>query len=145
MNVGFWIHFITHRAPSLLKRMIMRIVAFLFWSLLLFPPNGWAEVWDFTCTEAVSLLKAAQDLVVQKHDELQEAKFSLRHAPTEFDGCRKSRRGYQGGKIHCVKHQSKRGNQLRDILVAQRSLDVSLQNFERQVQGVLRACPNSSP
>ncbi len=36
--------------------------------------SGWAEVWDFSCTEAVSLLKAAQDRVVQKHDQLQEAK-----------------------------------------------------------------------
>ena len=145
MSVGFWVHLIDHGFPFLVKRMIMRIVALLFWSLILFPPDARAEVWDFTCTEAVSLLKAAQDLVVQKHDQLQEAKFSLRHAPKEFDGCRRSRRGFQGGKIHCVKHQSKRGNILKDILVAQRSLDVSLQNFERQVQGVLRACPNSPP
>ena len=141
--VGFILSIMGSFSP--LRRMVMRIVALLFWSLLLFPQYGLAEVWDFTCTEAVSLLKAAQDRVVQKHDQLQEAKFSFRHAPKQFDGCRRSRRGFQGGKIHCVKHQSKRGNILRDILVAQRSLDVSLQNFEKHVQGVLRACPISQP
>ena len=83
---------------------------------------GWAEVWDFTCTESVSLLKAAQQHVVQKHDQLQQAKFSLRHAPKDFDGCRQNRRGYDGGKIYCVKHKSRQGNLLKDILVAQRSL-----------------------
>ncbi len=104
---------------------------------------GWAEVWDFSCTEAVSLLKAAQDRVVQKHDQLQEAKFSLRHAPEEFDGCRRSRRGFSGGKIYCVKHQSRQRNLLRDILVAQRSLDSANQEFDRHIQSVLRSCPVS--
>lgn len=104
----------------------------------------WAEVWDFSCTEAVSLLKAAQDRVVQKHDQLQEAKFSLSHAPEEFDGCRRSRRGFDGGKIYCVKHQSRQGNLLKDILVAQRSLDSAHQDFDRHIQGVLRSCPISS-
>lgn len=106
----------------------------------LLTPLGWGEVWEFSCTEAVSLLKAAQDRVVQKHDQLQEAKFSLRHAPKEFDGCRRSRRGFDGGKIHCVKHQSRQGNLLRDILVAQRSLDSANQEFDRHIQSVLRSC-----
>jgi hypothetical protein len=106
-------------------------------------PPGWAEVWSFSCTEAVSLLKAAQDRVVQKHDQLQEAKFSLRHAPEKFDGCLRSRRGFDGGKIHCVKHQSRQGNLLKDILVAQRSLDSAYQDFDRHIQSVLRSCPNS--
>jgi len=75
-----------------------------FWSLavlalLLFPQTALSEVWDFSCTEAVSLLKAAQERVVRKHDQLQEAKFSLRHTPKEFDGCRRSRRGFQGGEM----------------------------------------------
>lgn len=108
-------------------------------------PVGWAEVWDFSCTESVSLLKAAQDRVVLKHDQLQEAKFSLRHAPREFDGCRRSRRGFDGGKIHCVKHQSRQGNMLKDILVAQRSLDSAHKDFDRHVQGVLQSCPISQP
>ena len=108
--------------------------------VVIFSTSGWAEVWDFSCTEAVSLLKAAQDRVVQRNDQLQEAKFSLRHAPVEFDGCRRSRRGFDGGKIHCVKHQSRQGNLLKDILVAQRSLDSAHQDFNRQIQGVLRSC-----
>ncbi len=113
--------------------------------VLVFSTTGWAEVWDFSCTEAVSLLKAAQDQVVRKHDQLQEAKFSLRHSPIEFDGCRRSRRGFDGGMIHCVKHQSRQGNLLKDILVAQRSLDSANQDFNRQVQAVLRSCPIPKP
>lgn len=109
-------------------------------ALLLFPPAALSEVWDFSCTEAVSLLKAAQERVVRNHDQLQEAKFSLRHAPKEFDGCRRSRRGFQGGTIHCVTHQSKQGNLLRDILVAQRSLDASIQDFDKYRKGLLISC-----
>ena len=100
-----------------------------------------AEVWEFKCTEAVSLLKAAQERVVLKHDQLQEVKFSLRHSPKEFDGCRKSRRGFDGGKIHCVKHQARHGNLLKEILVAQRSLESSLKKFNVKVQEFLLACP----
>jgi hypothetical protein len=113
--------------------------------LLLFPPSAFSEVWEFSCTEAISLLKAAQEQVVRKHDQLQEAKFSLRHAPKEFDGCRRSRRGFQGGTIHCVTHQSKQGNLLREILAAQRSLDVSLQDFDKYQKGLLLACAGPLP
>jgi len=109
-------------------------------ALLLFPQSALSEVWDFSCTEAVSLLKAAQERVVRKHDQLQEAKFSLRHTPKEFDGCRRSRRGFQGGEIHCVTHQSKQGNPLKDILVAQRSLDASIQDFDKYRKGLLLSC-----
>jgi len=120
--------------------MSMRFWCLALLALLLFPQSALSEVWDFSCTEAVSLLKAAQEQVVRKHDQLQEAKFSLRHAPKEFDGCRRSRRGFQGGEIHCVTHQSKQGNQLRDILVAQRSLDASIQDFDKYRKGLLRSC-----
>ncbi len=113
--------------------------------LLFFTPSGIAGVWDFSCTEAVSLLKVSQDSVVQKHDQLQDAKFSLRHAPQEFDGCRRSRRGFNGGKIHCVTHQSQRGNLLKDIHVAQRGLEAAYKTFDRHMQDVLRACPVSLP
>ncbi len=121
----------------------MRIGLFILGIVLWLPQLGSAEVWDFSCTEAVSLLKSAQDQVVQKHDQLQEAKFSLRHAPREFDGCRKSRRGFNGGKIYCVSHQSRNGNMLKDILVAQQSLERAQEVFDRRVQEVLRACPVS--
>jgi len=109
-------------------------------ALFLVPQSARSEVWDFSCTEAVSLLKAAQERVVRKHDHLQEAKFSLRHAPKQFDGCRQSRRGFQGGEIHCVTHQSKQGNLLRDILVAQRSLDASIQDFDKYQKGLFLSC-----
>ncbi len=115
------------------------------WALLLFPQSALSEVWDFSCTEAVSLLKAAQERVVRKHDQLQEAKFSLRHVPKEFDGCRQSRRGFQGGAIHCVTHQSKQGNLLRDILVAQRSLDASIQDYNKYQKELLRSCSANLP
>ena len=130
---------------SLSRRLYMRvwILTVVFVSLL--SPLVSAEVWDFSCTEAVSLLKAAQDRVVQKHDQLQEAKFSLRHTPQEFDGCRRSRRGFDGGKIYCVKHQSRHGNLLKDIHVAQRSLDVARKDFDRHIQSALRSCPVSQP
>ncbi len=108
-------------------------------------PLVWGEAWDFSCTESVGLLKAAQDRVVQKHDQLQEAKFSLRQPPQVFDGCRRSRKGFDGGKIHCVKHQPRQRHLLKDILVAQRSLDSAHKEFDRQVQSVLRACPVSQP
>jgi hypothetical protein len=116
-----------------------------FWCLaiiaiLAYPQSAHSEVWDFPCTEAVSLLKSAQEQVVRKHDQLQEAKFSLRHVPKAFDGCRRSRRGFQGGEIHCVAHQSKQGNLLRDIHVAQRSLDASIQEFKKYQKGLLRSC-----
>lgn len=114
-------------------------------ALLLSPQSALSEVWDFSCTEALSLLKAAQERVVRKHDELQEAKFSLRHTPKEFDGCRRSRRGFQGGEIHCVTHQSKQGNLLRDILVAQRSLDSSIQDFDKYRKGLLLSCAVPAP
>ena len=123
----------------------MRVWIFVIGLVALQAPLSWGAVWDFSCTEAVSLLKAAQDRVVQKHDQLQEAKFSLRHAPEEFDGCRWSRRGFQGGKIHCVKHQSRHGHLLKDILVAQQSLDSANKNFDQQIQSVLRSCPVSQP
>ena len=123
----------------------MRVWILAIGFVALLSPSGWAEVWNFSCTEAVSLLKAAQDRVVQKHDQLQEAKFSLRHAPKEFDGCRRSRRGFDGGKIYCVTHQPRQKNILKDILVAQRSLDSAHQDFDRHVQSVLRSCPVSQP
>lgn len=115
------------------------------WALLLFPQSALSEVWDFSCTEAVSLLKAAQERVVRKHDQLQEAKFSLRHVPKKFDGCRQSRRGFQGGAIHCVTHQSKQGNLLRDILVAQRSLDAAIQDYDKYQKGLLLSCAATLP
>ncbi len=123
----------------------MRIWILTIGFLAVFASSGVAGVWDFSCTEAVSLLKASQDRVVRKHDQLQEAKFSLRHAPQEFDGCRRSRRGFDGGKIHCVKHHSRHGNLLKDIHVAQRSLEAAHKNFDRHMQDVLRACPVSLP
>jgi hypothetical protein len=123
----------------------MRVLILTFGFVAVLAPCGWSAVWDFSCTEAVSLLKSAQDRVVQKHDQLQEAKFSLRHAPEEFDGCRRSRRGFDGGKIHCVKHQSRQGNILKDILVAQRSLESANKDFNRHVQAMLRSCPISQP
>lgn len=125
--------------------MSMRFWPLIIWFLLLFPPSVLSEVWDFSCTEAVSLLRAAQDRVVRKNDQLQEAKFSLRHAPKEFDGCRRSRRGFQGGKIHCVTHQSPQGNLLRDILVAQRSLDASIQDFKKYQKNLVLSCSVPSP
>jgi hypothetical protein len=123
----------------------MWFLSLTIWFLLLFPPSALSEVWDFSCTEAVSLLRAAQEQVVRKHDQLQEAKFSLRHAPKKFDGCRLSRRGFQGGEIHCVTHQSPQGNILRDILVAQRSLDASLQDFKKYQKGLVLSCSVPSP
>ncbi len=123
----------------------MRFWSLIIWFLLLSPPSALPEVWDFSCTEAVSLLRAAQDQVVRKHDQLQEAKFSLRHAPKEFDGCRRSRRGFQGGEIYCVTHQSPQGNLLRDILVAQRSLDASIQEFKKFQKGLVLSCSVASP
>ncbi len=123
----------------------MRIWLFTITFITILSSSGWAEVWDFSCTEAVSLLKAAQDRVVQKHDQLQEAKFSLRHAPEQFDGCRRSRRGFDGGQIFCVKHQSRHGNILKDVLVAQRSLEAANEEFNRRIQHVLRSCPASQP
>ena len=119
----------------------MRVGVLAIGFFIVFAPVGMAEVWDFSCTEAVSLLKASQDHVVRKHDQLQEAKFSLRHAPREFDGCRRSRRGFDGGKLHCVKHQSRHGNLLKDIHVAQRSLQSAYKKFDRHLQDVVRACP----
>lgn len=114
-------------------------------ALLAYPQSTHSEVWDFSCTEAVSLLKSAQEKVVRKHDQLQEAKFSLRHVPKTFDGCRRSRRGFQGGEIHCVTHQSKQGNLLRDIHVAQRSLDASIQDFKKYQKGLILSCAVSFP
>lgn len=105
----------------------------------------YSEVWDFNCTEAVALLKKGQDRVVKTHDQLQEAKFSLRHTHKPFDGCSGVRRGYHGGQIHCVKHQSSHSNVLRDVLVAQRSLESAVQEFEMQIQGLLRQCQVSKP
>ncbi|GJL67559.1 MAG: hypothetical protein NPIRA06_01940 [Nitrospirales bacterium] len=123
----------------------MRFWSLIIWFLLLLPSSALPEVWDFSCTEAVSLLRAAQDRVVRKHDQLQEAKFSLRHAPKEFDGCRRSHRGFQGGEIFCVTHQSPQGNLLREILVAQRSLDASVQEFTKYQKGLVPACSVASP
>ncbi|HNP30964.1 MAG TPA: hypothetical protein PKK23_18110, partial [Nitrospirales bacterium] len=62
----------------------MRVWSLAIWFLLFFPPSALPEIWEFSCTEAVTLLRAAQERVVRKHDQLQEAKFSLRHAPKEF-------------------------------------------------------------
>ncbi|MGD9849893.1 MAG: hypothetical protein AB7T38_01370 [Nitrospirales bacterium] len=104
------------------------------------PILGHAEVWDFSCTEAVSLLKNAQDRVVKKHDQLQQAKFSLRHSPKAFDGCSRIRRGFQGGEIHCIRHQSPQSHILREVLVAQRNLESATLDFTRQVQAVTQQC-----
>ncbi len=128
-----------------LLKLLMKHVYPVIVLFFLFPSIGTAKVWDFTCTEAVSLLKAAQERVVRKHDQLQEAKFSLRHSPMEFDGCKRSRRGFDGGKIHCVKHQSRNGHLLKDILVAQQGLDASIRQFNREVQTFLRSCPHTQP
>lgn len=91
------------------------------------------------------MVKAAQEQVVRKHDQLQEAKFSLRHIPEKFDGCRRSRRGFLGGEIHCVNHQSSRGDILKEIHVAQRSLDTSIQDFKKYQKGLVLSCSVPSP
>ncbi|MDR4495800.1 MAG: hypothetical protein AB7P17_12030 [Nitrospirales bacterium] len=104
------------------------------------PLSGYGEVWDFNCTEAVSLLKNAQDQVVKKHDQLQQAKFNLRHSPKGFVGCSRNRRGFQGAEIHCIRHQSRQSHVLRDVLVAQRNLESATLNFTKQVQVVTQQC-----
>ncbi len=123
----------------------MRVWCGAIWILLLLPTAGFSEVWEFSCTEAIALLKASQEQVVQKHDQLQEAKFSLRHTPKKFDGCRNSRRGFQGGEIHCVTHQSKQGNVLKEILAAKRNLDASLLDFEKNRKNLLVSCATPLP
>jgi hypothetical protein len=114
----------------------------LLWML---PSYAYSEIWEFNCTEAVNLLKKAQERVVQKHDQLEEAKFSLRYSPKEFDGCSQSRRGYHGGEIYCVKHESAQGHILRDVLVAQRGLEAATREFTKQVQSVVHHCPVTKP
>jgi hypothetical protein len=109
------------------------------------PSYAYPEIWEFNCTEAVNLLKKAQERVVQKHDQLEEAKFSLRYSPKEFDGCSQTRRGYHGGEIFCVKHESHQGHILRDVLVAQRGLDAATREFTKYAQGVLQHCPVVKP
>lgn len=104
------------------------------------PISGHAAIWDFSCTEAVSLLKNAQDRVVKKHDQLQQAKFSLRHSPKAFDGCSRMRRGFQGAEIHCIRHQSSKSHILREVLVAQRNLESATLDFTKQVQAVAQQC-----
>ena len=102
--------------------------------------SGHAEVWDFNCTEAVSLLKSAQDRVVKKHDLLQEAKFNLRHKPKGLDGCTRNRRGFQGAEIHCIRHQSPQSHILREVLVAQRNLESATLDFTKQAEAVIQRC-----
>ena len=109
------------------------------------PVQGHSELWDFSCTEAVALLKNAQDRVVQKHDQLQQAKFSLRHSPKAFDGCSQTRRGFQGAEIHCIRHQSPQSHSLREVLVAQRNLETATLEFTKQVQVLLQQCTVSEP
>lgn len=121
----------------------MRFWVFAIGILVMSPPSAHSEVWEFSCTEAIALLKAAQERVVRNHDQLQEAKFGLRHTPKEFDGCRRSRRGFQGGAIHCVTHQSKQGNLLKEILAAQRSLDASIQEFDQYRHNLEVSCARS--
>lgn len=104
------------------------------------PVQGHSELWDFSCTEAVSLLKNAQDRVVQKHDQLQQAKFGLRHSQKAFDGCSKQRRGFQGAELHCIRHQSPHSHILREVLLAQRNLEAATLDFTKQVQSVLQQC-----
>ena len=113
------------------------IVLFMFLGI---PVQSHSELWDFSCTEAVSLLKNAQDRVVQKHDQLQQAKFSLRHSPKAFDGCSQKRRGFQGAEIHCIRHQSPQSHILREVLVAQRNLESATLDFTKQMQAVLQQC-----
>jgi hypothetical protein len=125
--------------------MVMRVCVLALWAVLVFPQPAFSEIWDFSCTEAVSLLKTAQERVVRKHDQLQEAKFGLRHSPQKFDGCRRTRRGFQGGEIHCVTHQSKQGILLKEILIAQQSLDASIQEFKKYQQGLLLSCVTNVP
>lgn len=123
----------------------MRFIFFFMTVFLAFPSFGRSEPWEFSCTEAIALVKAAQERVVRNHDHLQEAKFSLRHGPAKFDGCRSNRRGFQGGKIQCVTHQSRQGPVLREILAAQQNLDVSLQEFETDQKRMLVSCTGHLP
>ena len=102
--------------------------------------SGQAEVWEFSCTEAVAFLKSAQDRVVKKHDQLQQAKFNLRHSPKGLDGCSRNRRGFQGAEIHCIRHQSPQSHMLREVLLAQRNLESATLEFTKQVHGVIQQC-----
>ena len=122
--------------------MSRNLAKFLFVLSLFFgmPGQGYSELWDFSCTEAVSLLKNAQDRVVQKHDQLQQAKFNLHHSPKVFDGCSKKRRGFQGAELHCIRHQSPHSHILREVLLAQRNLEAATLDFTKQVQSVLQQC-----
>ncbi len=102
-----------------------------------------AELWEFSCTEAVALLKNAQSRVVKNHDLLQEARFSLRHRSASFDGCSSQRRGFHGAEIHCVRHQSLQRQGLREVFVAQRRLESATAAFMNQLETVLQQCPVS--
>lgn len=112
---------------------------------LVFPSLGRPAPWDFSCTEAIAVVKAAQERVVRNHDQLQEAKFNLRHGPAKYDGCRSNRGGFQGGKLHCVTHQAKQGTVLREILAAQQTLEASLQEFETYQKQLVVSCTGRLP
>lgn len=126
-------------------RCFMRFIILFMAVSLAFPLLGRSEPWEFSCTEAIALVKAAQERVVRNHDHLQEAKFSLRQGPAKFEGCRSNRRGFQGGKIQCVTHQSRQGTVLREILTAQQNLDASLQEFETYQKRMLVSCTGRLP
>ncbi len=104
------------------------------------PVSTSAEIWSYACAESMTLLKQAQEDVSQKHDHFYQAKLVLKLFPDGLDTCQSSRRGFAGGRVHCVNHRSHGGVAIKEVMRAEQVLSHAIQHFEHRVKEFQHTC-----
>ncbi len=117
----------------------VRIVALIL-SMGFIPSVGHAEIWDYSCAEAMTLLREAQQDVARSHQRVYQSKLALRIFPDGLDACRSRRRGFAGGVTHCVNHRSHGGVAIKEVMQAERGLVEATQKFNRRLKNLKQAC-----
>ena len=109
--------------------------------LFLLAPNiASAEVWEYACSEAITLLRQAQQEVVHKQYQLRQAKLALRIPRKEMEVCRSGHGGFDGGHVYCVRHRSSGWNGLGEVNKAADALQQSVSVFEEHFRVMGHTC-----
>ena len=108
--------------------------------LVVAPTSVMADVWHYACAEAITLLKQEQREVSRRQDHLRQAKLALKLLPKELEACRTGQRGFEGGYLYCVRHRSHGWNGLKEVLQAERALDLAVERFEERSRVFTQVC-----
>ena len=115
--------------------------ALVFAGLLIFiGKHSFAEPWEYSCAEALTVLKGAQEEVTRNYNYWHQAKLDLRVSHKELEVCHPGRRGIRGGYVYCVRHGSGGRDGLKEVIKAEQSFQESMRVFEENLQVMNQIC-----